>query len=270
MQYKQNLHTHTTYCDGIHTPREMIEYALKKGFDSIGFSGHSPMTYGGYGIPYTKVEDYKNEIRALQKEYGAKLAVCLGLEVDMYSDVPRDGYDYLIGAKHYLRVGEEIVDFDRSAQRVKEVIDTYFGGDGLQFALHYYEELASLPQYGKFDILAHYDIIVKNVEIMPFVDVTDKRYLDAAKQTIHALRPHIGLFEVNTGAMARGYRTAPYPHPALVREFKAAGYGAVISSDCHDGNMLDHGFEQAAELLKSCGFTEHFVLKKEGFVPLPL
>lgn len=270
MQYKQNLHTHTTYCDGKHTPRQMVEYALQKNFDSLGFSGHSSMTYGTYGIPYGKVEDYKNEIRLLQKEYASELAIYLGLEVDMYSDVARDGYDYLIGAKHYLQVGEEIVDFDRSADRVKEVIDTYFDGDGLRFTQHYYEELATLPQYGKFDILAHYDIIVKNVEIMPFVDVTDKRYLDAAKQTIHALRPHIGLFEVNTGAMARGYRTAPYPQAELLRELKAAGYGAVISSDCHDGNMLDHGFDMAAELLKSCGYTETFVLKQDGFVPIPL
>ena len=36
----QNLHTHSTYCDGADTPEEMIETALEKGFTSIGFSGH--------------------------------------------------------------------------------------------------------------------------------------------------------------------------------------------------------------------------------------
>ena len=118
------------------------------------------------------------------------------------------------------------------------------------------EELAALPQYGKFDILAHYDIIVKNVELLPFVDVTDKRYLDAARETIYALKPHIELFEVNTGAMARGYRTAPYPQPELVREFKNAGFGAVISSDCHDNNLLDCYFDESIELMKSVGFNE--------------
>ena len=41
MTYLQNLHTHTTYCDGRDTPVEMIESAIAQGFDSIGFSGHS-------------------------------------------------------------------------------------------------------------------------------------------------------------------------------------------------------------------------------------
>lgn len=270
MQYKQNLHTHTTYCDGAHTPREMVNFALEKGFDSLGFSGHSSMSYGSYGIPCAKVEDYKNEIRALQAEYGSGFPIYLGLEMDMYSEVELTGYDYLIGAMHYFCIGQEKVDFDRSADVVQHVIDTYFAGDGLAFAQRYYEELATLPQYGKFDILAHYDIITKNIEVLPFVDVTDKRYLNSAMETIHALRPHIGLFEVNTGAIARGYRTAPYPTPELVKEFKNAGYGVVISSDCHDGNKLDLGFEDAVQLLKSCGFKEHFVLKRDGFVPMPL
>ena len=39
---RQDLHTHTTYCDGKNTPREMIEAAMAKGLLRIGFSGHSP------------------------------------------------------------------------------------------------------------------------------------------------------------------------------------------------------------------------------------
>ena len=37
----QNLHTHSTFCDGIHTPEQMVQFALQKGFTSLGFSGHS-------------------------------------------------------------------------------------------------------------------------------------------------------------------------------------------------------------------------------------
>ena len=45
---KQNLHTHTIYCDGINTPEELVEAAIAKGFDSIGFSGHSYMSYASW------------------------------------------------------------------------------------------------------------------------------------------------------------------------------------------------------------------------------
>lgn len=270
MQYKQNLHTHTTYCDGTHTPEQMVQFAREKGFDSLGFSGHSSMSYGPYGIPGDKVDAYKQEITALKEQYGSEFPIFLGLEFDMYSEASLEGYDYVLGALHYLKLGEEKLDFDRQAATVKQLIDTHFGGDGLAFAKRYYEELTELPKYGKFDILAHFDLVIKNVEFLPFVDVTDKRYLQAAFDAMYALRPHIPLFEVNTGAMARGYRTAPYPTKELLEELKYLGYGAVISSDCHDGNKLDHGIDIAELLLKSCGFTEHFVLKQDGFVPMPL
>ena len=35
MVYKQNLHTHTTFCDGKNTPEEMITWAIDKNFTHI-------------------------------------------------------------------------------------------------------------------------------------------------------------------------------------------------------------------------------------------
>ena len=73
------------------------------------------------------------------------------------------------------------------------------------------------------------------------------------------------IFEVNTGAISRGYRTSPYPTIDLIKEFRSRGFGAVISSDCHDGRYLDCGFEDARELLKAGGFTERYILTDNGF-----
>ena len=43
-----------------------------------------------------------------------------------------------------------------------------------------------------------------------------------------------------------------------------------ITFDGHDRNFLDCGYEDAKRLLKEAGFTEHYVLKEEGFVAIPL
>ena len=54
---KQNLHTHTTYCDGKNTVSEMIRSALHKDFDVLGFSGHSfrlSSAARSMGMPSTK------------------------------------------------------------------------------------------------------------------------------------------------------------------------------------------------------------------------
>ena len=38
---KRDFHVHTTFCDGINTPEEIVISAISRGMDKIGFSGHS-------------------------------------------------------------------------------------------------------------------------------------------------------------------------------------------------------------------------------------
>ena len=269
--YKQNLHTHTTYCDGKDTPEEMIQEALKKGYNSIGFSGHSHMYYSPViGMTLEGTEEYKKEITALKKKYEDQIDIFLGLEMDMYSDVDLSGYDYMIGSTHYLAIGDEKVGFDRTADEVERVINVYFGGDGMAFAKEYYRQLAKLPEYGSFDIIGHFDQVTKNCEIRQFFDENSKEYQYAVIEAAEALVGKIPYFEVNSGAIARGYRTTPYPTPFIMKELKRLGFGVIISSDCHDRTKLDLGFDLSRDMLKECGYKEHFVLTKQGFVPQPL
>ena len=270
-EYRQNLHTHTSYCDGKDTPDEMIRIAMEKGFHSIGFSGHSYMHYSpGHSMSPEGTQAYTNEVSALKEKYAGRIAVFLGLEVDMFSEIDMSGYEYLIGSVHYLPVNGEMVGFDRSREEVARVIHTCFGGSGMAYAKEYYRQLARLPEFGSFDILGHFDLVCKHAENCRFFDEDAKEYRYAAIEAAEALAGKIPLFEVNTGAIARGYRTTPYPSLALIREMKRMGYGAVISSDCHDARYLDCAFTQAAELLRTAGYTEQFVLTEKGFVPTAL
>ena len=81
MTMKQNLHTHTVYCDGSNTPEEVLEAAIAKGFDSVGFSGHSYMYFSDC-IP-DRTQEYIAHINRLKKEYEGRIKVFLGLEMDM-------------------------------------------------------------------------------------------------------------------------------------------------------------------------------------------
>ena len=113
----QNLYTHTTFCDGVNTVEQMIKSAIDKNFKSIGFSSHSYTTYSAqYTMPIEKTNEYKSEVRRLKEKYKGIIDVFLGLELDAYSDVDQSGYDYIIGSLHCLKMGEELVGFDRSAQ----------------------------------------------------------------------------------------------------------------------------------------------------------
>ena len=262
----QNLHTHSTYCDGKDTPEEMIERAIEKGFGSIGFSGHSYMPFAPtHSMSAKGTVEYKKEILRLKDKYRGKIDIYLGLELELYSSEDISGYDYVIGSCHYFKFDDGHVGFDRSVEEVQRVIDTRFGGDGMAFAKKYYETVAELPTRGKIDIIGHFDLITKTCEKNPVFDMESKEYLDLAFGAIEGLKGRIPFFEVNTGAISRGYRTSPYPTVPVLKELKRQGFGAVISSDCHDWRNLDCHFEESRQLLRDAGFKERYILTDSGF-----
>ena len=269
---KQNLHIHSTYADGKDRPEEMIKTAIERGFDSIGFSEHSYMSFSTY--PYQmmpeEVDDYKREIRSLKEKYRGVIDIFCGLEFEMFSDIPTDGFDYLIGSVHYLDFGGRVLGFDRGLEEMLDYVRDNFGGDGLACAKKYFQTVAALPTRGIFDIIGHFDLITKNNEKGGFIDVDSKEYLSAGYEAIAALKGKIPLFEVNTGAISRGYRTSPYPQMEFLKEFNRLGFGAVITSDCHDRNFIDCFYDESEELLRAAGFKTKWLLTENGFKEVAL
>ena len=265
---KQNLHIHTTYADGKNRPEEIVLAAIEKGFNSIGFSEHTYTEFSDYPYQMT-VEDmyrYKNEVHLLKEKYKDKIEIFCGLEYDMFSDVPIDGFDYLIGSVHYLELNGKKLGFDRGVKEVSDFVQNNFNGNGLKFAKTYFETLKLLPSIHKFDILGHFDTLIKTNDTLHFVDTSSKEYLNYGFEAIHYLMGKIPLFEVNSGAIARGYKNAPYPQMEFLKEFKACGFGAVITTDCHDKNYIDCHYNKSRELLLAAGFKTHFILTDNGFV----
>ena len=272
MKNRQNLHTHTTYVDGKDTPEEMILEAIARKFDSVGFSEHSFLRYSTFPNQLTddKAEQYKEEIKELRRKYKGIIDVYCGLEYDFYSDIKADGFDYLIGSVHYLDCNGEIKTFDRGLGDVLEYINEYFDGRGISFAKKYFETMSLLPQKHNFDIIGHFDIITKNNERGNFIDVSSKEYLDMGLEAIHSLKGKIPFFEVNTGAVSRGYKGSPYPQIEFLREFNKCGFGAVVTSDCHDKRFIDCCFDESRELLLAAGFNSRYILTDGGFTEVEL
>ena len=267
MRYKQNLHIHSTYVDGKDTPEEMVLEAISKGFDSIGFSEHSYLPYSPRSSRFTEAQAkrYAEEVHDLKRKYQDQIQIFCGLEYDFYSNMDTAPFDFLIGSVHYLDCGGQIVSFDKGLPETIDYIRTYFDCDALAFAKKYYETVARLPEKASFDILGHFDLITKNNEAGKFLDVSSKEYLGIGFETIHALKGKIPFFEVNTGSLARGYRTTPYPQLEFLREFRQQGFGVMITSDCHDKNFIDFFYPEAEALIRAAGFETKWILTESGF-----
>lgn len=275
MKCKQNLHTHTTHCDGRDTPREMIERAIELGFHSLGFSRHSYTPFSEYNKKtaeqaYAAKLAYIDDIQALKAEYADRIRIFLGYEFDMYSPETLEDFEYVIGSVHYPIHNGQYVNMDRDAETVKGIIERDFGGDGLLYAKNFYENAARLPEIYPFDIVGHFDLLTKHSEKQTFFDTGSHLYRNYALEALHAVAEKIKVFEVNTGAIARGYRTTPYPAPFIMRELKNLGCDIVISSDCHNKDYLDCCFDEAVDYARSFGFGHILELTESGFRPIKI
>lgn len=101
-------------------------------------------------------------------------------------------------------------------------------------------------------------------------DENDPRYRGAALDALACIAKKCPRFEINTGAISRGWRSAPYPAPFLLKELHALGCHIVLASDSHSAQTLCSGFPAAASLAAACGFTEADVWTDSGFSTIPL
>ena len=259
-----NYHTHTTFCDGKDEAENVVLHAIKDGFDGIGFSSHGYTSYD-YSYCLRDLEGYIAEINRLKIKYADKIVVWLGVEEDSRSLMPRERFDYIIGSCHYFFLDGKCYPIDSAYDYFTRCLQA-FNGDELKLAKAYYEHFCEYILARKPDIVGHFDLITKFDELdgeNRFLQ--NEKYLALAEKYLLKATESGCIFEVNTGAIGRGYRTMPYPHERLLYALKKAGGKVVLSSDSHAKETLCFGFEEAKKLLKEVGFTKVCVLTANGW-----
>lgn len=249
-----NLHTHTCFCDGKDTPDELVQAAILLGFRTIGFSGHE---YAPHDLDACMAKDdvpkYRAAVLAAREKYAGQIDVRLGIERDYYGESDGYDYDYVIGSVHYVKAGDVLVPVDNTPEQMEQGVRDCFGGDFKAYVAAYYDCVADVVDRTGADIVGHFDLVTKFNEGNRYFDEHAAWY---KKLALHALarvsqlrtpsgaRP---LIEINTGAMAKGYRTRPYPDAFIREEVERLGLPMLLSSDCHDKRKLDYGFAKFKE-----------------------
>lgn len=258
---RQNLHCHTRFDDGDGSPEEMVRAALNAGLGSVGVSLHCPIP--GEDSWCCKDSDeaaFLHEMHRLRELYAGRIEVWCGLEYDVDAgrrSVPP--YDYIIGSCHIL--GGMPIDYDPDS--AKGLIARHGGAD--RAARLYYARVASLADFPEVSVVGHFDLVTKFNEREALYDVTSPLYRDAAFAAMEKLNAAGKIFEINSGAISRGWRTTPYPSEELLRHLHSLGGRILISSDAHSADAMTCAFEQSEALAKSCGFTELWEFNGSGF-----
>ena len=260
-----NFHTHTCFCDGKDEPEEMVRRAMELGFTALGFSGHSDNGFDPCGMTPEKEVSYRAEVARLKEEYKGNIEIFCGIEQDIFSGARDPYYDYAIGSVHWLWKNGEFWSVDWTAEKTEEAICDAFRDDPYGYAEAYFATVARVREITGCDVIGHFDLLRKFDEDGEMFDEEHPRYRAAVLRALDALSDGKPVFELNTGAMARGYRKTPFPSLWILREIKKRGCPIVLSTDCHDSAFLDCGYDDMVSLAREAGYTEQMVFTEVGW-----
>ena len=248
-----DFHCHTTFVDGKHTPEEMVKSAIAKGMHTLGFSEHAYVAFDpSCSLSKEQTLTYREEMKRLKEKYDGQIQLLCGIEMDYYSEDDAEAYDYIIGSVHYLKVNGEVYSVDLSVEETLRCIDQAFHGDRYAYACCYFEHVLKLKKKWNPNIVGHFDLLTKFSEQgIPF-DFHNNAYQQAAVDAVDGLKDCV--FEVNTGAVSRGYRLEPYPAMPWLQEIKRQGASVILSSDSHHKDTLLYDFEKTFSMVQSLGF----------------
>lgn len=256
MRYS-NFHTHTTFCDGKNTPREMLLAAITTGCPELGFSGHARTPFDdSYCMSAESTTAYFSEVHRLQKQYSGSIRVFCGIEQDIFSVPFEYPYDYVVGSAHYIEHDGHYLCIDAAPEQQQADVRRWFGGDWYAYTAAAFAHSALVYERTGCQLAAHFDLVSKFNEGGCLFDENDRRYRHAALEALERLAQTPAVLEINTGAIRRGWRTVPYPAPFILAHAAHLKMPVMICSDAHDTDGLLCAFDQAQALIDRFGLHQ--------------
>ena len=241
-----DYHMHSVLSDGKNTYEEMVQAALGKGLEEIGFSDHVCLKPVAWGIRLEDIPVMTGQILDLKLKYEDQIRIRFGIEMDYFPGreeelselIRRIPVDFVIGSVHF--IGDWNFDTDQS-----------FYGKWSNDKL--YEKYFTLVQQaaasGLFDVIGHLDLI-KKFRIYPETN-QDKLFED----TIAIIKENHLVVELNTGGFDRECAEF-FPEPRLLEMCFRQQVPVTLSSDAHRTEQVARHYESAVALLKQIGYSE--------------
>lgn len=267
---KCDLHIHSEFSHDSDAPLEEIcAAAVQNDIGIISVTDHCeipevPDNIDGYYLPRENAR-----ICAIREAQAAHpgLTLLYGIELGNPWDVPqrteeflrqRPELDFVIGAVHFL---SDLRDIYLLPYDTPESIDAMFRD--------HFECMLKLVQFGNFDTLAHLDYPLRKLQgkvsacsVAPWRELIEPVLQELVKKGI--------ALEINTRG-TYDWQGRPGPEEWVLRRYRELGGELItVGSDAHIPRWIGAGFDEAAALLKKCGFESYTIYKNRQPVQIPL
>ncbi len=241
-----DYHMHSILSDGKDSYEEMIQQAILKGLNEIGFSDHICLKPVDWAMRIEDIPVMTRQIQDLKSKYKDQIQIRYGVEVDYlpgYEDEIREiieniPVDYVIGSVHF--IGDWNFDTDESL---------YGKWTNDKLYEKYFHLIKKAAQSDLFDIIGHIDII-KKFRIYPETN-QDKLF----EETVKIIKDHNLVVELNTGGLDRPCHEFT-PSPRILELCYRHHVPVTLSSDAHRAVQIARHYNEATALLFQVGYTE--------------
>jgi histidinol-phosphatase (PHP family) len=227
--------------------------AIDAGITEIAFTDHVDHQPNDYGFGYYRIDDYFRSLEDARREYGERLTILAGAEIDFHTDIydpverfldaNLERYDFVIGSVHYAANGRLIYPPIYDEMSLDEVFTPYL------------QQVEMAIRTGWFNSIGHIDIpkryLPKTKRTYEPVDIRDR-----LQPVFRAMIESSVGFEINTSGIRQAPKTS-MPGPSIVRWYADAGGSRITTgTDSHTERTIGAGVPITLEMLRLCGVPQ--------------
>lgn len=276
-------HIHTHYSHGDSEVYKIVQDAIKKGLDGIGFAEHFHYdffsdiglpTVAGREVDGTVFDNFKLYYKTVEKakeEYKNKIKILLGVEID-FLEFKKDEIKKALEIKPFLN------DYKEERPERKFEFDfimgsAHFIGSPLKYFSDYKEKgddwmieeyfssIKNAIKSGLFDVIGHPELIKY------FIDKNFNYYSKHIEEIVDLLLKNNVAIDLNTDYL-RNSKTGKIekerlnPGLEMLAMCKEKSVSLVIGSDAHSPKKLANNFSDTFEILKDIGIKTLYYFEK--------
>jgi histidinol-phosphatase (PHP family) len=242
----------------------MCRQAVQSGIPEIGFAEHYDLHPGENPRAWLRLEPWLEELSRCRALFAGRLVIRAGIEIgephvfqaEAREMLARAEFDYVIGSLHW--VGSDSMFDVAFFQRPQEEA----------FRL-YFEELERMTRTGDFDILGHFDVLVRTAfDIYGSYD--PKRHEQQIRPVLRNCIERGIALDINASAMRRSARIL-LPGPEILGWYaEMGGERVTLGSDAHRLEQVGSHLELALATARDAGirYITQFERRQARLIPL--